>query len=229
MRIFLKYLLFTGITLAFASCTKEEENVASLEKMPGWEYFPTDSGLTRIYRIDSVYWDPFSGIKDTVSYNLKEVIAGNFIDNQGQSAQRIERFRQDDQGNWVIYKVWSSLRNRQRAETVEDNIRLIKMVFPCTAGTRWNGNAYNTFGSKTYEVTACGIPGNSDFLNFNNTVTINQDDEPANLLNDRNDLEKYASTVGLYYRLNSFLEFNFLSGDTISGYIYTEKLISHYP
>jgi len=230
MSTVIKYASLLSIILMMNSCSKEDnENQNCPIEIAGWEYFPTDSGLTRFYQVDSVYWDSFTGVNDTISYELKEIVAGNFIDNQGRTAQRIERFRKDSNGNWIIYKVWSSIRTTTTAETVEDNIRVIKLTFPCSTGVSWNGNAYNALGDKTFEYTACNVSGSSYALQFPQTATVNQDDEPGNLLNDRNDLEKYATNVGMYYRLNSFVEFNFITGDTISGFIYTEKLTSYTP
>jgi hypothetical protein len=228
----MKNIILSGLGLTFlfllSSCKKEDESLIS-PLDPTLEYFPTDSGITRYYDIDSVYWDPFTNTRDTISYPLKEVNAGTFIDNQGRLAQRIERFKQDIGGNWIIYKVWSSHRNAQRAEKVEDNVRYVKLVFPISIGATWNGNAYNTLTPRTYEYISVGTPDIFNSFTFDETVRVQEDDEPANLLNDFYAEEKYAKNVGCYYRYISDLEFNFISGDTVSGYIYTEKLTSYNP
>ncbi len=230
MSTVIRFASLLTILLMINSCSKDDnDNQNCPIVISGWEYFPIDSGFTRFYQIDSVYWDPFTGVHDTISYELKEVIAGDFIDNQGRKAQRIERFRKDNTGNWSIYKVWSSIRTNTTAETVEDNIRIIKLTFPCSTGVSWDGNAYNANGEKTFEYSACNVSGSSYSLQFTQCATVNQDDEPANLLNDRKDLEKYAYNIGMYYRMNSYVEFNFLSGDTVSGFIYTEQLTAYTP
>lgn len=226
----MKNLLLSGLSLTLllfiSSCKKDDETiVTSID--PTLQYFPIDSGLTRYYDIDSIYWDPFTNSRDTISYPLKEVNAGTFIDNQGRLAQRVERFRQDAGGNWIIYKVWSSHRNAERAEKVEENIRFVKLAFPAANGATWNGNAYNILGPRTYENIWVGVPAAFNGLTFDETVRVQEDDEPANLLNDYYAEERYAKDVGCYYRYISNLEFNFLSGDTTSGYIYTEKLTTY--
>ncbi|MFN0190023.1 MAG: hypothetical protein ACKVQV_15090 [Bacteroidia bacterium] len=227
----MKKLSLSTLGIAFilfiASCKKEDDNATVIPVDLTQQYFPIDSGLTRYYEVDSVFWDPFTQTRDTIHYGLKEVIAGTFIDNQGRLAQRIERFKQDLTGNWIIYKVWSSHRNGQRAEKVEDNIRLVKLAFSIAPGIKWNGNAYNTLTPRNYEYIAVNIPGSSANLNFTETVRVQEDDEPANLLSDYYAEEKYARNVGMYYRLISDIEFNFITGDTTSGYIYTEKLYSY--
>jgi hypothetical protein len=217
------------IILLFVSACEKEDTEKTSPVDPTLEYFPVDSGLTRYYIVDSIFWDPFTNTRDTVSYTLKEVNAGTFIDNQGRLAQRVERFRQDINGNWIIYKVWSSHRNNQRAEKVEDNVRISKLVFPIKNGITWNGNAYNILTPRSYEYISVGAPDLFNGILFDETVTVKEDDEPANLINDFYAEEKYARNVGCYYRWISDLEFIFLSGDTASGYIYTEKLTNYNP
>ena len=94
-----------ALLLFISSCKKEDDSSTVVPEDLTQQYFPIDSGLTRFYEVDSVFWDPFTQTRDTIHYSLKEVIAGTFIDNQGRLAQRIERFKQDQVGNWIIYKV----------------------------------------------------------------------------------------------------------------------------
>lgn len=228
----MKNLILSGLGLTLflfiSSCEKDDKSVVTPIDLT-LQYFPIDSGLTRYYDIDSIFWDPFTNTRDTISYPLKEVIVGTFIDNEGRLAQRVERFKQDIVGNWIIYKVWSSYRNAQRAEKVEDNVRYVKLVFPISIGVTWNGNAYNTLTPRNYEFIFVGAPDIFNNFTFNETVRVQEDDEPANLLNDFYAEEKYAKNVGCYYRYISDLEFNFITGDTVSGYIYTEKLTAYNP
>ena len=227
----MKKLILSAIGIALllfiSSCKKEDDSSTVIPEDLTQQYFPVDSGLIRYYEVDSVFWDSFTQTRDTIHYSLKEVIAGTFIDNQGRLAQRIERFKQAQGGNWIIYKVWSSHRNGQRAEKVEDNIRLVKLVFAVSNEVRWNGNVYNTLSPRAYEYIAVNTPGSISNLNFAETIRVQEDDEPANLLNDYYAEERYARNVGMYYRIISDIEFDFISGDTTSGYIYTEKLSSY--
>ena len=228
-----KYLIFgfTFTCIWFLSACKKEEKTLKIDDST-LAYFPIDSGLTRYYQIDSVYWDDFAQIRDTISYELKEVIAGSFFDLTGRWAQRIESFKKNQQDQWIIYQVGSSHRNNQWAESVENNIRILKLVFPAVSGISWNGNIYNTKNPQKFEYLTVGVPDSTDFFVFNETIKVQEDDEPSNNIYDLYGEEKYAKNIGMYYRIISDLQFN-PSGmptiDTIAGYIYTEKLIAYTP
>ena len=212
------------------ACKKDENTIAIDDSTLA--YFPIDSGLTKYYQIDSVYWDEFAQIRDTISYQLKEVIAGSFIDLTGRMAQRIERYRMNQQGNWIIFNVGTSYRDHQKAESVENNIRILKLVFPAKLGFSWNGNTYNTKNPLDFEYIAVGVPDATDHFQFVETIKVFEVDELNNRFADLYGTEKYAKNIGLYYRLISDLRFspnNPINPDTISGYIYTEKLTAYTP
>jgi len=220
--------------LLITSCQKDSDTETLLTYSEDLEYFPVDSGFTRFYTVDSIFWDDFTGNHDTVSYELKEVLSGVYFDNQGRKGQRIERFKKDEAGNWIIYKVRASLRTNTTAEVTEENIRYIKLTFPVELNERWNGNSYNDFGNLTYQYETAGSDQFGGF-NFQETVKVLQDDDPPNLLEDRYGEEHYAKGIGLYYRKNLSLKFVFpdptpFNGpDTASGFIYTEKLTAVLP
>lgn len=155
------------------------------------------------------------------------MLAGHFIDDQGRNAMRIERFRKDSTGTWVINRVWSSVRTANSAEVVEENTRYVKIRFPSTAGSTWNGNAYNVLGDQTYEITAIDVPGVAGSINFTNTLHVKEENTPPNLLGDNQQEAKYAKNIGACYKLKSSLNFEFITGDTTSGYIYKETLTSY--
>lgn len=220
-------LLLLFVTIAMFSCSKETDNPIVCEVLSGSEFFPDDSGITRFYQADSIYWDEFSGTKGFKSYEIKESLAGYFTDAQGRQAMRIERFRRDSTGNWVIYRVWSHVKTRDAVEVSEENIRYVKLRFPASSGLSWNGNAYNAEGEQDYEILSMGTADQINGLNFTNTLQVDEEGLPANLLFDKQQESKYAKGIGPYKILKSSLNFDFISGDTLSGYIYTEKLTSY--
>lgn len=217
-------LLFCYILLA-TSCSREESD-SGTELKTGYSYFPIDSGLARIYQVDSIFWDEFTGINDTVSYQIKEVIAGTFTDNTGRKAQRIERFREDAGGNWIIDRVWSAVRTETTAEVIEENTRFLKLVFPVRDGEEWNGNTFNPLNEQIYEVISEGNPDEINNLNFDKTIHILQDDFITAISRDY-DEERYAEGVGLYFRENISYDIDIISGKILNGFIYRERLLSY--
>jgi hypothetical protein len=103
----------------------------------------------------------------------------------------------------------------------------VKLRFPADLGTNWNGNVYNTEGEQIYEIKQTAVADQISGLNFTNTLHVEEEGLPANLLFDKQQESRYAKGIGLYKKLKSSLNFDFISGDTISGYIYTEKLTSY--
>lgn len=129
-----------GIVLLASACKKDKAEPRDL----GYDYFPVEIGKYIIYDVDSIFIDEPVNINDTFHYQIKEVIADEFIDNEGNLAQRIERFRRpNDSTAWVIKDVWASNRLSQSAQRVEENVRIIRMAFPVREGQFWDANEFN--------------------------------------------------------------------------------------
>lgn len=223
-----KYLLLLFSFALLASCTKENASEIS-PAYYSYEYFPTDSGIVRIYQADSIFWDANNqAALDTISYEIKEVIAGNYFDNQNQICQRIERYRKDSNGNWIIWKVLSDKRSQFNAERFIDNIRFIKLKFPLNTSDKWNGNALNTQDAQYYQLTNLHQTENINTLAFDSVCTVLQDDY-IDATRQFYGLEKYAARIGLIYRREKNISTIPTSQGIIikGGYDYTEKIISY--
>lgn len=217
--------LLALITLIVISCKKE--NPSPNTTITGSEYFSSVVGMTRLYQVDSIYWDDFNNQHDTVSYQVKEVIPSTYLDNQNRRTQRIERFRKDSlSGNWVIWMVWSSNVTTTTGEQVEDNIRFLKLTFTPAINATWNGNTYNTLDPQNYVITSLGDPDTKGSLTFNETLTVSHGNDD-NLVYRKFAEERYAKGAGLYYRVNEDVEKIFGTENIKSGYIYTETLLSY--
>jgi len=218
------YLLALAIVV-ISSCKKE--NTAPNPSTTGSEYFSSIVGMSRIYQVDSIYWDDFNNTHDTISYQVKEEIPLTFIDIQGRPTQRLERYRVDSAtGNWVIWKVWFSNVTTTTGEQVEDNIRYLKITFSPALNATWNGNTFNTLGSQEYKIVTLNTADTQGSLQFNATLTVKQTDDD-NLVYRKYNEERYAKGAGLYYRINEDVEKIFGTTNIKSGYIYTEKLLSY--
>ena len=223
-----KYLLLLISFALLASCTKENASDIS-PAYYSYEYFPIDSGIVRYYQVDSIFWDANNqAALDTISYEIKEVIAGNYFDNQNQICQRIERYRKDSNGNWIIWKVLSDKRSQFNAERYIDNIRFIKLKFPLNTSDKWNGNALNTQDAQYYQLTDLHQTENINTLAFDSVCTVLQDDY-IDATRQFYGIEKYAARIGMIYRREKNISTIPTSQGIIikGGYDYTEKIISY--
>lgn len=210
------------------SCTKENSSEVS-SSYYFYEYFTNDSGMVRYYQADSIFWDANNqAALDTISYEIKEVIAGNFIDNENELCQRIERYRKDSNGNWIIWKVLSDKRSQFNAERYIDNIRYIKLKFPLNTNEKWNGNALNTSDAQYYQITNLHQADNINSLAFDSVCTVLQDDY-IDATQQFYGMEKYATGIGMIYRREkNIATIPTQQGIIIKGgYDYTEKITSY--
>jgi hypothetical protein len=223
----MKPLLIFVLFLSSIIVGCEKENNAPTTVDLGYDYFPVDSGIERIYKIDSIYWDAFnSGIKDSVSYEVKDICSGTFLDAQGRLTYRIERYKKDTVTNsWNIWKVYSENLTATTAERTYDNVRFIKLAFAAKLGTKWNGNSYNTLDAQDYEIIGTDDDVSLDGQNFNSVLTVLQK-EDINAINQTYAEEKYSKGIGMIFRRDKNINTTF--GTIITGgYDYTETLISY--
>lgn len=221
-------LLVLAGALLISSCSKENNDSPAAVEL-GYNYFPTDSGIIRYYSADSTYWDANNnGQLGNVAFEIKEVISGTFYDAQNRLTMRVERFRKDQNGNWVIWKVLADNRTSTTAERAIDNIRYIKLIFPAKAGSAWNGNSFNTYDAQEYQITDENIADIVNGNTYDKTLVVLQNDY-LDAIHQEYATEKYADGVGMIYHRNKNI--NTLPTTTgfiiTGGYDYTETLISY--
>ena len=227
MRNILFFILLAGVMIF--SCKKDASTAPSVDL--GYNYFPTEVGRYVIYEVDSIAYDDKTHPPDTTRYLLKEVIADTFIDNSGRLALRIERFKKMynktisyDSMNWVGPRVWYANRTSSTAEKVEENVRYLKLAFPISKGKKWNGNTYNTFDQKDYEVVSFDQPETINNIPMDSVVTVKQF-EKIDFIEYIYEAEKYARNIGLISKVHDSL-YDGGTADTI-GYWYKQKIISY--
>ncbi len=184
-------------SLLLPGCRKDGPAAVDL----GYGYFPVKQGLWVEYVVDSSWnFEPL-GVSGAVRYRLREVIDSVYIDPAGRIAQRIERSVWDSvEAEWRIKDVWTQTRQAAQAERTEENLRLLKMVFPVRAGQRWNLNAFNDQSDLEMGYADIDRPWQQDGLFFDSTVVV-RSYFPNNLVDTLIIRERYARNVGLVERL----------------------------
>ena len=188
------------------------------------KYFPVELNQEKEFLITNINHSSFG--KDTVTYYLKEVISEKFLNLEGDSAYRIERFwKTDSMDNYEIKDIWVANKSLNFAQLVEENIRFTKLIFPFDVNVVWDGNAFNNQQSQEYRIESINIPYNVNSLSFDSSITVIQNYK-SNLLEYENSKEIYVIGVGLVYKEDIEVLINSAnSNDFSQGYEFYQELI----
>lgn len=150
---------FGLLILLSGACKKTGTHEESVDL--GYAYFPVDSGIQKIYRIDSVAFDDNAGTIDTFHFLLKEEFSGFIFGQFAEPHMVINRFTSAYNDTiWKINTNWKPagevfvLRTNQNLQWVQDNKRVVKLVFPVGIIGTWNGNMFNETGRKNFQITS---------------------------------------------------------------------------
>ena len=219
------YYLFVGLlALILYSCKKTEVKPVDL----GYSYYPSNVGHWILYQVDSTSYDSFYHIVTKSHFQIKELIESTFYDNSNRPTQRIERYKETDTVPLFLKDVWVSNLTQSTAEKVEENVRFVKMIFPITNGVSWNGNGFNTLGEQDYQYSNIYKPYTVNGITFDSTVTVIQNIDTLNLINNKYQVEVFANHIGLIYK--RFKNVNLLppfNDSIVSGVDYSMKIIAY--
>tara|TARA_B110000046_G_scaffold15104_1_gene14537 strand:+ start:2739 stop:3401 length:663 start_codon:yes stop_codon:yes gene_type:complete len=190
------------------------------------KYFPIELNQEKEFLVTNINHSSFG--KDTVTYYLKEVISEKFLNLEGDSAYRIERFwKTDSMDNYEIKDIWVANKSLNFAQLVEENIRFTKLIFPFDVNVVWDGNAFNNQQSQEYRIESINTPYNVNGLSFDSSITVIQNYK-SNLLEYENSKEIYVIGVGLVYKEDIEVLINSAnSNDFSQGYEFYQELIEY--
>ena len=190
------------------------------------KYFPIELNQEKEFLVTNINHSSFG--KDTVTYYLKEVISEKFLNLEGDSAYRIERFwKTDSMDNYEIKDIWVANKSLNFAQLIEENIRFTKLIFPFDVNVVWDGNAFNNQQSQEYRIESINTPYNVNGLSFDSSITVIQNYK-SNLLEYENSKEIYVIGVGLVYKEDIEVLINSAnSNDFSQGYEFYQELIEY--
>lgn len=212
-----KQLYFLGCLLILLSgCTEDNENYfASRDK----DYYPLISGAFNVYSVTEINIDTPSEVFDTTEYQLKEMIGGTFIDDEGKQAYLMLRYkRNNNTQEWSISDVWSVQYNNQRLFITEENIRYVKMYLPLLLGKTWDGNTYNTMDETVYEITGLDEAQTINNQAFDSCLTVTQEFD-SSLIHKNIVYEQFARDTGLIYKEITHLNAEIIPGEDFENRI----------
>jgi hypothetical protein len=190
------------------------------------DYFPIEIQKEKKFLVTNIIHNSFG--KDTSSYYLKEIITESFIDLEGDTAYRIQRYwRTDTTQTYEIKDVWVVKKSENSVQQLEENIRFTKLIFPINKNSFWNGNAFNNLGYQEYSVQSIHTDFNLNNLTFDSCVSINQNYK-SNLLEYENSQEIYSLGLGLVYKEVIVIQINNGNlNDITQGNEYIQELIEY--
>lgn len=199
------------IVLSVASCKKEEVGFDF-----HYSYYDQTPGRYVIYDVLEVKHDQGALVQhDSLRYQLKTVIGDTFVDNLGRVAREFLRYKRNTVSDpWVLSDVWTSILQNNKAELIEENQRVIKLVFTPTIQKTWNMNAFNSLDPLECYYRDIHEPYTINSISFDSTLVVEQEDF-FTLVDYKRKFEIYAKGVGLIRKYYKDLEIqNF---DTING------------
>ena len=226
-------ILLSSVILIVSSCTKDTKDTSS-DLVLGYDYYPTTLNKYVIYSVEEIDIDVEIGKYDTTRYLLKEVVADTiFSEYKDANSFKIERYiLLPTSKSWEEKNVWLVKKSKSNLIRIEDNIPLVKMVFPMVKNQNWNINRYDTLEDKECTLYSLGKADTVNTIPFDNVLQMVQADYES-LIDKQYETEKYALGVGLIYKQKIDIESQ--SNDITSpimklitsGTIVTWKVVSH--
>lgn len=214
-------LTLMGFTI-FAGCKKD-----TYEYDQQTSYFGLEKGTFVEYDVTYMFHDSLLGKHDTIQYQVRTEVGDTFIDNSGREAREFKRFmRLDETDPWEEKDLWIAIIDGGRAELVEENQRMVKLVFRPTEDKEWDINAFNNLGEMMAHYSGIGEAREINGLAFPATVTVEQEDYTT-LIDKRRKYEVYANGVGMIQKYYRDLEYKFGSPAPIKGEEYFYNVIDY--
>lgn len=203
--------VFIALLVGSVSCSDPKEE--SPNTISGQEYFPLQTGGFIIYSVDSTRI--IQNVETEYKFQLKVSILDWFQNAEGNTTYLLQREKRTDESRpWKAAGTWSAYKSDMRAVVTEGTVSYIKLVFPTSVGTGWNGNALNSLGGED----VCNDNARCDHYVVTemdeNTVLITQEDRDDPIMLDKR-TERYSKNIGLTYKETTTLEY--CTGDPCSG------------
>jgi hypothetical protein len=206
-------LLLAMSVVALFSCRK----VSTSTTDPTRNYFPLVFGKSVTYAVDSIYYLDTPGVQIEVKCQLKYTITDTFTNQQHQLSYILNVYKRPyDGADWVASAVILITPTATGLLYTQDGTQYIKLMFPITNGFSWPGNQNAQIQNATdaylanwnYTYSNYHLSYFNGQVNFDNTVTVLEDNEHVNYQNidsavagyDTYAEEVYAYNVGMIYK-----------------------------
>ncbi len=203
------YLLILALGLIVVSCNKDEKDTPNTSKQQSYlenSYFPLQIGNWIAYQIEDINIDEQSEVYDTLSYQIKEVIESVCEQNDEYTDYKVKRYhRPNAMESWMPLNVWQIRKYHRRTHKIEENVEYIRLVMPIEVGKIWDGNAFNVYEAKDYEVESIQ---KETVLDETRNVLIVSHGKGESLIDKTFEEEQYAENLGLISKTNIDVRLN---------------------
>ena len=226
------FLVFSLLILSY-SCKHRELLIA--DQSQDLSFFPVNKGYWIEYEVDSVvhYDSDDAGEVDTAigvfHFYIREEIDSFYFDGENQKANIILRYRRENNSlPWTFMNLWTANVTPYSVQRVEDNIRFVRLKFPITSESIWEGNAFNFFPKEDYSYEELYQPRQYGNLTFDSTITVIQNDFLSRI-NRIYKKEVYGTHAGLLFKeIDSVNTKNTMNGTIILNGLEYKLSISDY-
>jgi hypothetical protein len=217
--------LATLLLIGFSACKTSGDDMDVPNYEDGSKYYPLDSGMVRLYQVDSIAFDDNAGTIDTFRFVLEEEIIGTINGQFNEPHVVIKRSVKKEMSQiWEPRASLFALRTPNNLQVVEENNRFVKLVFPLGNTNTWNGNMFNNLGRRNYLFQFKEKSFSNGDTSFFDCTQIQE----ANIKNAIEEVfvrSVYAANIGLVDFTNIYL--NTQTSGT-SGFAIRQKLIYSY-
>ncbi len=225
-----KAILYT-LLLLLVSCGKRTIEEINTDVSEQQKYFPLAIGQSIDYQVDSITIVTLAtGVtRDSSTTFIRETITDTLRDTEGHLQWKVERFeRTADSLPWKIERIWTAEITDQKAVRTEENLRFLRLVFPMTKRSEWNGNLWidpnrtikvadqsiRPFTNWNYEVDSIDIPRQVGAFSFDSVLVVTEVDD-ENVIEKRLSRTIYAKNIGLVYKEQWILDSQYCNSNPV--------------
>lgn len=140
-RLYCKFLFALVLMIGLNACSSEIDQVDDIDA--GYDYYPLELGREWVYQSDSIIVLRSGTMRDTLISQIREVVVDTLRNLEGNLLYKLDRFI-DKSGNgvWKRMNSWYVLKDHTKVVRTEENIPIVKLVFPLTEGLKFRSNLF---------------------------------------------------------------------------------------
>ncbi len=240
----LAFLLVVAVCSGtFLSCKKHHDAKTDATR----NYFPLTFGKSVTFAVDSIYYNDTLCTQYRVKSQLKYVVTDTFSDRKNfnnKLSYILDVFSRPYEGGvWKPISVIILNPTATGLNWTQDRVKYVKLMFPITEGFSWKGNAnapvsdadFAFLKNWDYEYRDFRKSYNTGYVNFDNTVTVLENDESVNYPGVDSGVAAYrtyskavyAYNVGLVYRELTHTTYRANNKQCLQGYTVVMQAIDH--